>query len=137
MAGNDETMREIRSLVKNALRRSGVITHFEPYEHGYYAIPEQGERLDIIRVQNFQPPIENTDDYYGYMFVQTQFSFFIMRQRVFENRVHDWELYMELEPHEPAYFFKRVCARAEQLLEMISEPESEHEDTAPIEDTDS
>lgn len=112
---------DMAALVKACRIRSEAVTHFEPYGKGYYALLRGGARLDIARVETFQPPIADFNDYFGYMFIQTQFSFFILRQRIYENRPQPWELHLEIEPHEPAHFFRRACRRAGQILALAPE----------------
>jgi hypothetical protein len=114
----DERMVEIGELVKAWRTRDDEVTHFEAYGSGYYALLRGGARLDIVRVESFQPPIDDPDDYFCCMFIQTQFSFFVLRQRIVENAVQPWELYLEIEPREPAHFFRQVCNRAAELLAL-------------------
>ena len=81
------------------------VVHFEVYTLGYYAMLLGGARLDIQRAFNIQPPIENTSDYYAFMFVETPGGFYLLRQRVVEGRVRPWEVWLELEAENPHVFF--------------------------------
>ena len=113
--------RDMAALVKSWRPRAGEVTHFEPYALGYYALLHGGERLDIIRVETFQPPIDDFGDYFTCMFIETQFSFFILRQRIVENRAQPWTLFLEIEPHEPAHFFRRARHRCLEILDLAAE----------------
>lgn len=98
--------------------RNEQITHFEAYGQGYYALLQNGQRLDFVRVESFQPPIANFDDYCSYLFVEAQSGFYILRQRIVENIVHPWELHLEIKAREPAHFFRLMCRRAQELLDF-------------------
>jgi hypothetical protein len=98
--------------------RSEQITHFEAYGQGYYALLQNGQRLDFVRVESFQPPIANFDDYCSYLFVEAQSGFYILRQRIVENKIYPWELHLEIEAREPAHFFRLMCRRAQELLDL-------------------
>ena len=117
---------QIRDLVKSFRERSEEITHFEAYAQGYYALFRTGARLDIMRVQVFQPPIRDFDDYFGYMFVQARFGYYILRQHIFENKARPWELYLEIEPRDPVHFFSLAAPRAHELLELAGESDDAH-----------
>jgi len=96
------------------------IVHFEAYEKGYYAILRRGDRLDIIHSLHLQPPVEDPGNYFAFMFVETLQGFFLLRQRVFENRPENWEVYLEITAAEPHRFFSDACAhwwRAKKLLD--------------------
>jgi hypothetical protein len=111
----------VRALVKTWRRRHEEVKQFVTSSHGYYAYLLNGERLDIVRAASFQPDIQNYDDYYGYLFIQTQFSFFIPRQRIIENKPLTWELHLEMTPHEPAAFFQQAYAQVKQLLALLDD----------------
>lgn len=113
--------RDMAALVKSWRPRAEEVTHFEPYGRGYYALLRNGERLDITRVETFQPPIDDFDDYFTCMFIETQFSFFILRQRIVENRGQPWALFLEIKPHEPVHFFRRACHRCSEILNLAAE----------------
>jgi hypothetical protein len=98
--------------------RNEQITHFEAYGLGYYALLQNGQRLDFVRVESFQPPIANFDDYCSYLFVEAPSGFFILRQRIVENKLYPWELRLEIEAREPAHFFRLMCRRAAELLDL-------------------
>lgn len=85
-----------------------AITHFVAYDKGYYAILDGGGRLDIVRVFNLQPPIENDDDYHAFMFVETFQGFYLLRQRVIAGKPKCWETWLRIEPEKPACFFNNV-----------------------------
>ena len=84
--------------------------HFEAYERGYYALLRRGDRLDIQRVFTIQPPIDDPDDYYAFMFAQTLQGFFVMRQRVIDGKTGNWEVFLEVIPEEPHRFFAAAQA---------------------------
>jgi hypothetical protein len=115
---SDTHHRHIRELVKSARPRSELVAHFEAYGRGYYALLKTGERLDFVRVESFQPPIEDFNDYFSYMFVQAHSGFYVLRQRIIENKIQPWEMHMEIEAYEPAHFFRHMCGRAGDLLEL-------------------
>ena len=117
----DNQTDNVRALVKTWRRRREEVKQFVTSSHGYCAYLLNGERLDIVRAASFQPDILNYDDYYGYLFIQTQFSFFILRQRIIENKPLVWELHLEMTPHEPAAFFQQAYAQVNQLLSLVNE----------------
>ena len=94
------------------------VKHFEAYDRGYYAILRRGPRLDILRVFNFQPEIEDFDDYPTYMFIQAVQGFFILRQDVRQGRVEPWFVHAELVPKDPASFFDRARERPTLLCDF-------------------
>lgn len=81
------------------------ITHFVADENGYYAIMRSGPRLDITAVFSMQPPIDDINDYYSFLFVETLFDFYVFRQRVYENRPREWEVMLRIRPVERTGFF--------------------------------
>lgn len=111
---------DIVRLLRSHTRLKEDVTHFITYEKGYYAILRGGRRLDIIRTHSFQPPIADFDDYFGYLFVQTHDGFFVLRQRILENRAGPWEAILELEPVETPDFFSRAGQLIEQII-MLAE----------------
>ncbi|MFC1474966.1 hypothetical protein ACFLQK_02865 [bacterium] len=95
------------------------VTHFEVYENGYYVLLRRGDRLDVTRAFNMQPPIENSDDYYSYLFAETQQGFFLMRLRVLGNVAQGWELYLEMTPEEPWRFYSDVYAHWQRVHKRL------------------
>jgi hypothetical protein len=97
------------------------IIHFQADGSGYYAYPRRGGRIDILHAFNFQPPIENFDDYYSFMFVESIQGFFLLRQRMLENRPQPWHICLELKPAEPQLFFNQALNLAESLRRRAEE----------------
>ena len=110
---------EIMAMLESSVPAQHDVTHFIPYDKGYYAILRNGARLDIVRIQAFQPPIENFEDYFSYLLIETLDSFFILRQRVLENRTLPWQTMLELRPVNPAGFFRSVCGRPDMLEALV------------------
>jgi hypothetical protein len=96
------------------------VTHFVVYDKGYYAILRSGRRLDIIRIQSFQPQISDFADYFTYLFVETPDSFLILRQRIIENISDPWEAFLELEPTDPTDFFRNACWSIDLLCAFVN-----------------
>ena len=117
---NDEPEREIDSLLKSIVAMDDDVTHFVVYEKGYYALLRTGRRLDITRIHAFQPGIDDFDDYFGYLFIESIDGFFIMRQRILENRAQMWVAVAELVPFETGDFFRHMCWRIERLHEVVA-----------------
>lgn len=92
----------------DAVQLEEEIGHFQADSLGYYAYLRRGGRIDIQRVFNFQPPIENFEDYYSFMFVESLQGFFLFRQRMFENKPRPWHVCLELKPTEPHLFFTQA-----------------------------
>ncbi|MFA6449068.1 MAG: hypothetical protein WCX65_06370 [bacterium] len=101
--------------LENAFQTEDEITLFDASDKGYYAYLRLGGRLDIIHAFNFQPPIENFDDYYSFMFVESLQGFFVLRQRIIENKERPWHIFLELAPREPAAFFSQACSLRQKL----------------------
>ena len=105
--------------IEDIIIRDDEITLFEAGKNGYYAYLRNGDRIDIMHVFNFQPPIENFDDYYSFMFVESLQGFFVLRQHVIENNPRSWRVYLELKPREACRFFqdawRLVCSIRKQL----------------------
>ncbi len=94
--------------LQEVISRDEEITIFEAGETGYYAYPRLGRRIDIQRAFNFQPPIDNFDDYYSFMFVESLQGFFLFRQRIVENKGETWRVFLEMTPREPRAFFNEA-----------------------------
>ncbi len=94
--------------LQNAVLRDDEITIFEAGENGYYAYLRLGRRIDIQRAFNFQPPIDNFDDYYSFMFVESLQGFFLFRQRVVENKSEPWHVFLEMTPRDPCVFYNQA-----------------------------
>ena len=75
--------------LEDIILRDDEIALFDAGKNGYYAYLLPGDRIDIQHAFSFQPPIENFDDYFSYMFVESLQGFFVFRQRVLENEM-DW-----------------------------------------------
>lgn len=96
--------------LQNAFYRDEEIMTFEANTTGYYAYTRPGFRFDITHAFNFQPPIDNFDNYFSFMFVESLQGFFIFRQHVFENKEEPWCIYLELIPRAPHSFHKDAVA---------------------------
>ncbi len=84
------------------------ITLFDIDKNGYYAYLRSGDRLDIMHAFNFQPPIDNPLDFFSFMFVESLQGFFLLRQRILENRPLPWYTYMQFIPEKTTVFFQQA-----------------------------
>jgi len=107
--------------IKDIIQLDDEIALFECGENGYYAYLRSGRRLDIQRVFNFQPPIENFDDYFSYMFVQSLQGFFLLRQRMLENRPLNWRVFLEFRAAEPHLLFDQAWELALSIRRKLGD----------------
>lgn len=109
------------SLAMSVLPYCCEVRHFVAYDRGYYAILRTGERFNITFIHTFQPAIADFDDYFTFLFIQTDVRFFILRQRILEGRAEGWESFVEVVPEERAGFFRRAAGEPGFLEGVVVE----------------
>lgn len=101
--------------IKNIIERDDEITLFDAGPDGYYAYLRSGARIDIKHAFNFQPAIDDFDDYFSFMFVESLQGFFLFRQRIVENKPRPWRVCFEIIPREQHCFFSEAWSLACRL----------------------
>jgi len=108
--------------IQSAAARDEEVELFDILGSGYYAYLETGERLDIQRAFNFQPRIDDFNDYYSVMFAETPSAFFVFRQRVTEGKAAPWRAFLEIKTRRPSVFYAQACSLACRLRELYGRP---------------
>lgn len=76
------------------------VRHFVTETHSYYGVTSSGLVFIIINHDVISGVVEDTRDYFGYMFVECVDGFYILRQRFIKGIALDWVLEVELELEE-------------------------------------
>jgi hypothetical protein len=104
---------------------------FEASKLGYYAYLRRGGRLDIRQVFTCQPPIDDFNDYFSYMFVESLQGFFLLRHRMLENKPQPWTVFLALKPAEPLLLFRQAYEFSRELRRRHESPPAAGEQQAP------
>ncbi len=105
------------------------VKEFVTDKYAYYGVTISGFLFNIIKCKTLQPPIENPDDYYTYMWTQCEGGYFLLRQRFIEGVSLSWFLEVQVIPYTPShtYFMEMADFLVEnpKMLEKMCMPDDD------------
>lgn len=92
------------------------VIQFVTHDLSYIAYTNSGRRLDILKSMSAQPPIQNPEDYYSYMWVKALQGYFILRQHYVESVASPWYVIRELKPETEFHFYEEFLDELDTFL---------------------
>ena len=84
---------------------------------GEYTALTSAGKFKLLKCKSIQPPIENPDDFYTYLWAQAEDRYFVFRQRFEKGVSGSWEIFQEIIPEDTGEFFSDFVPVLNEMLE--------------------